>query len=73
MTTSATQRSVRSLMRHPEQDEPLNILTFTTHERYEHNLCKTGHNFYALNVGAKTWDTDYAEIPENYSIINELP
>jgi hypothetical protein len=73
MTTSATQRSVRSLMRHPEQDEPLNILTFTTHERYEYNLCKTGHNFYALNVGVKKWDTDYAEIPENYSIINELP
>jgi hypothetical protein len=73
MTASATSRNIRSIMRHPSEDEPLNILTFTTHERYEHNLCRTGHNFYALNVGGKTWDTDYSPIPDNYHIINEIP
>lgn len=73
MTASATSRNIRSIMRHPNGDEPLNILTFTTHERYEHNLCGTGHNFYALNVGGKTWDTDYAPIPDNYHIVNEIP
>lgn len=73
MTANATPRNVRSIMRHPTEDEPLNILTFTTHERYEHNLCGTGHNFYALNVGQKTWDTDYSPIPNNYNIIDEVP
>jgi len=73
MTASATSRSVRSIMRHPKRGDKLNIFTFTTHERYEYNLCKTGHNFYAANIGQKTWDTDYSPIPENYHVINELP
>ena len=51
---------------------PLNVLTFATHERYEENLCKTGHNFYSLRVG-KEWDTTYAPVPENYHIIDSLP
>ena len=50
----------------------LNILTFATHERYEENLCKTGHNFYSLRVG-KEWDETYAPIPENYHIVDEIP
>jgi len=50
----------------------LNILTFATHERYEENLCKTGHNFYSLRVG-KEWDETYAPIPENYYIVDEIP
>jgi len=74
MTVNATQTNIRAIMHHPKKDEPLNILTATTHERYEYNLCKTGHNFYALNIpGQKTWDTDYAPIPENYYIINNIP
>ena len=50
----------------------LNILTFPTHERYESNLCRTGHNFYSVISQGHTkpyWDTDYAEVPENYTII----
>lgn len=73
MTASATSRNIRSIMRHPKEGEPLNILTFTTHERYEHNLCRTGHNFYVLNVGGKAWDTDYSPIPNNYHVVNEIP
>lgn len=72
MIASATPRSMRSIMKHPKRGDKLNILTFTTHERYEHNLCRTGHEFYALNHG-KAWDKTYAEIPENYHIINEIP
>ncbi len=54
----------RSVLGKPEQ---YNILTFPTHERYETQLCKTGHNFYAFQAeGMKEWNTDYAPIPKNY-------
>lgn len=72
MTANATSRSIRSLMRKLEDGEKLNILTFATHERYEENLCKTGHNFYSLKVG-KEWDTSYAKVPDNYHIVDSLP
>ena len=53
-----------------QEGEPLNILTFVTHERYEPNLCKTGHNFYSLTGdGIRNWNTQYAPIPENYHIL----
>ena len=54
-------------------DGPLNILTFPTHERYESNLAKTGHNFFAwveLGVTKPKWDEDYAPIPENYTVLD---
>lgn len=72
MTSRANQRSVRSILRSANTPKKLNILTCATHERYEQNLCKTGHNFYSLSVG-KTWDTDYGNIPENYHIIDNIP
>ena len=47
-----------------------NILTFDTHERYQSQLCKTGHNFYSFRYdGCKEWDKSYAELPENYYIL----
>lgn len=53
------------------ETQPLNILTFPTHERYETQLCKTGHNFYSLEVnGGKTWNSEQTKVPENYNIIN---
>jgi len=51
MIASASQRAVRGIMRRCNPAEKLNILTFATHERYEENLCKTGHNFYSLAIG----------------------
>jgi hypothetical protein len=74
MTASATSRSIRSIMNRPRGGQKLNIFTFTTHERYEYNLCKTGHNFYTVNLpNHKTWDTDYAPIPDNYTILDSIP
>ena len=74
MTASATQRSIRSIMRNPKRGDKLNIFTFTTHERYEYNLCRTGHNFYTINLpNEKTWDTDYSPIPDNYTILEDVP
>ena len=72
MTSRANQKSVRSILRSAHTPKKLNILTACAHERYEQNLCKTGHNFYSLAVG-KTWDTDYGDIPENYHIIDSIP
>jgi len=72
VTANATPRAIRSLMRKISRDRKLNILTFATHERYEENLCKTGHEFYSLNIG-KQWDETYAPVPHNYHIINQLP
>ena len=51
--------------------EPLNILTFPTHERYETLLCQTGHNFYSYRAeGIKDWNTNYGEIPDNYVLLD---
>lgn len=72
MPARASTRSVKSLMRKVERGDKLNILTFATHERYEENLCKTGHNFYSLKYG-KEWDTTYAPVPENYHIVDNIP
>jgi hypothetical protein len=72
MTASANKRAVRAIMRRCDSKRRLNILTFATHERYEENLCKTGHQFYSLSLG-KTWDTDYALVPSNYNIIDTIP
>lgn len=74
MTARASAKSVKLIMNTAcgHSDRPLNILTFATHERYEENLCKTGHNFYSLKFG-KEWDTTYAPVPENYHIVDKIP
>lgn len=49
-----------------------NILTFPTHERYETQLCKTGHNFYSFHApNLKKWNSEQTQIPENYYILPE--
>ena len=53
------------------KNEPLNILTCPTHERYESGLCLTGHNFYAYRAeGIKDWNTKYAPLPKNYTLLD---
>lgn len=47
--------------------EKYNILTFNTHERYQTQLSKTQHNFYAFNSqGMKRWLTEHAPVPDRY-------
>ena len=74
MTSSATPEAIRSIVRrsHHDPSDRLNILTFCTHERYEQQLCQTGHNFYSLNYG-KQWDKDYGNIPDNYFPLDGIP
>jgi glycosyltransferase involved in cell wall biosynthesis len=46
------------------------ILTIPTHERYETQLSKTGHDFYSLNIDQhKKWNTSQCPIPDNYHIL----
>jgi len=50
--------------------EKYNILTFNTHERYQSQLAKTGHNFYAFSYdGGKDWYNGHAPMPENYYVL----
>ena len=74
MTARATPEAIRSIMRRPhiKPDDKLNIITFCTHERYEQQLCKTGHNFYSVRHG-KQWDTDYGDVPDNYHVVDVPP
>lgn len=52
--------------------EKYNILTFPTHERYETQLCKTGHNFYSFHLPKlKKWNNKQIPIPDNYHILPE--
>ena len=70
MSVSPISSITRAATRDP--NGPLNILTFPTHERYETLLARTGHNFYSYHApGIKHWNTDYAEIPDNYMLLDE--
>lgn len=74
-----TNQTINILNKANQEKRKYNILTFDTHERYQSQLCKTGHNFYSFRYdNCKEWDTSYAKLPENYyvlpknSIINGL-
>ena len=55
-----------------KKKEKYNILTFPTHERYETQLCKTGHNFYSFHTtGNKKWNLKQSPYPENYYTMPE--
>jgi len=57
----------------PKNKERLDILCFDTHERCQSQMAKTGHNFYSLRYkDCKEWNTDFAPIPENYHILNDM-
>lgn len=54
-------------------DDPYNILTFVTHERYQSNLANCNANFYLLQNGPGIkgdWKTSYAPIPDNHIILS---
>jgi len=52
-------------------DKPvLDILTFVTHERFEPNLCATGHNFVSLTgPNVRSWNPKVSPVPSNYKIV----
>lgn len=71
---NSVQRIIESC--NSNKKEKYNILTFPTHERYETQLCKTGHNFYSFSMdNNKTWNKEQVAVPDNYYILpkNQVP
>lgn len=67
-----TTKSIINLTNAPLKKEKYNILTFPTHERYESQLCKTGHNFYSFHMSdLKKWNKEQVPVPSNYYILPE--
>jgi len=56
-----------NIISHVARSTPkLNILTFNTHERYQTQLAKTGHDFYSFNYdGGKEWYPGHGPMPHN--------
>lgn len=70
MINNSTQRRIS--LANNKKPEKYNILTFPTHERYESQLCKTGHNFYSFHMsGHKKWNLEQSPYPENYYTLPE--
>lgn len=69
MTTTEVQTITRNASKN--KGEPLNILSFPTHERTQTNLAETGHNFYLWqSEGIKPWVEDYAPVPKGTVLLN---
>ena len=57
-----------------EDKKVLTILVIgATHERYEQQLCLSGHKFYSYKDGGKEWNTHYGPIPPNYFVLDSIP
>ena len=53
-----------------KKKDKYNIITFDTHERYQTQLAKTGHNFYIFrHDGGKEWDESYGDMPKNHYVM----
>ena len=49
------------------QSKTLNVLTASTHERYQHGLDKTGHTFFLFQHRSfKEWNSKFAKYPPNH-------
>lgn len=67
----AVNNLIRASTRNP--NDRLKILTFSTHERYQSNMCDINADFYVINnEKVKKWNTKYAEIPNNHKILNNI-
>jgi glycosyltransferase involved in cell wall biosynthesis len=70
MINNSVSRLIR--LANSTKPEKYNILTFPTHERYETQLCKTGHNFYSFHLpNLKKWNTSQLPLPTNYYVLAE--
>ena len=59
-----------------KKKDKYNIITFDTHERFQTELAKTGHDFYAFRYdNCKIWNETFSKIPDNYYIMpnNTIP
>ena len=64
-------KRIFSLVEAPSKNK-YRILTFPTHERYQTQLCKTGHDFFEFNMSKqKKWNLDQCPFPANYYSLPE--
>lgn len=53
------------------EGEPLNVLTFPTHEAYQTCLARTGHRFFLVQgPGIKTWDARFRPVPPGHVLLD---
>lgn len=51
----------------------LNILTFSTHERYQSNMADVNANFWVINnPKIKSWNLKFSDIPKNHTVLNNI-
>ena len=54
-------------------EDKINVLTFSTHERYQSNMADIDANFWLINSNKfKLWNTKFAEIPKNHICLNNI-
>jgi glycosyltransferase involved in cell wall biosynthesis len=59
------------LQKATRKNKQYNILTFSTHERYQGELAKTGHQFYLLHGdGIKKWNKTFGPVPSNHTLLD---
>lgn len=52
----------------------LNVITCTTHERYDTNIANLNANFWIIDgENVRKWNTKYSKIPDNFYYVNEIP
>lgn len=54
-------------------EDKINVLTFSTHERYQSNMSDINANFWLINNHKiKKWDYTYANVPKNHYVLNNV-
>lgn len=62
------------IKRATKKSERLNIITWTTHERYDVNLANINADFYVLKgEGCRTWNEKYSKTPSNFFYVDKIP
>jgi len=52
----------------------LNVVTLTTHERYDVNISNLNADFWVLDgENVRKWNTKYSQIPNNFHYVKEIP
>lgn len=68
---SALSSILRSANR--KKNEKINVLTFSTHERYQSNMCDVNAFFWLIDIeNVKKWNHLYAELPKNHCLLNDI-
>lgn len=75
MNNKAVQTILRKSTR--QDNDNLNILSFSTHERFQLNFAGMPHQFWLIDGGGsvKKWNFQYGPLPKNHQILfhNKLP